>query len=174
MSFCCTTKGAIIRIVLRFNPNPKPIMTWYPYWAFGMLKSVLSMLLNRPTPMVCRDAPISSRYSGGTRNFETKNPAAVLATGESNKRGRSRIPAPIAEVALTVCNRWGMLMIAAVKGNPVKNPLLCRLLASNVDEDCQSGQLTAVIPTRTYFAPTSMGRLVHLWCYLRKDVFPTQ
>ena len=53
-----------------------------------------------------------------------RSPEVALATGERRRRGSSLIPASMADVELTVCSRCGMLKMAAMKGNPVRNPFL--------------------------------------------------
>lgn len=53
-----------------------------------------------------------------------RSPEVAVATGDSRRRGSNRIPAPMADVELTVCSLCGMLMIAAMNGNPVRKPLL--------------------------------------------------
>ena len=58
--------------------------------------------------------------------MDTKIPLIAVASGDRRRSGSVRIPALIADVSLTVWNLCGMLIRAAIKGNPVKNPFLDR------------------------------------------------
>ncbi len=67
-----------------------------------------------------------------------RKPEAALAIGERRRSGSNRMPAPMAEVEFTVCNLCGMLKMAAMKGNPVRKPLLhgCSQRLEMTEECC--------------------------------------
>lgn len=92
------------------RPNPKPIMTSYPYCAGGKPGCVVEREVMRPRPRIWRQPAKIKVQKGGTRFFSVRMLDKIAPSENDIMSARSRYPALKPLSPLTTWNFWGRTM----------------------------------------------------------------
>lgn len=122
-SFSSIAGGVMSVRVVKFNPNPKPMIIWKPYWLAAIPLSPDNVDM-RDRPMVWKIPPTTRTRIGEIFSFPVKTPTRADAKGQNTVKGSNLPPAASAEVPLISWKRWGIWIKHVKNGIPRRKVLL--------------------------------------------------
>lgn len=81
-------------------------------------------MAKQAAPMSCNAVPKRSEYVGLILNFSATPAPRTAPKGTMRMNARRRVPAPRGVREFTVWKRWGIWIVAQVKGPPIRKEAL--------------------------------------------------